>query len=53
MSEEMGVDGGDDDFLWCWDFNRRRCSGDGGCLTTVTLFFFFHIISLLFLRYKK
>jgi len=42
VSEDRGVDGSDDDFLWYSDFNRWRCSGDEGCLTTVTFFFFFY-----------
>ena len=30
-TESAGVVDGDDEFSWCWDFNRRVCRGDGSC----------------------
>jgi len=53
VSEERGENKSNDDFSWCCDFNCRRCSGDEGCLTTVTfsIFFFFFFLFLLFFKF--
>ena len=29
LTESAGVVDVDDDFSWCWNFNRRRCRRDG------------------------